>query len=89
MGYATSSPFRAKASYSTSVEVSVYLSQEAIGKGLGSRLYTSLFDSLKEEDVHRAYAGIALPNASSIVIHEKFGFRSIGVYREVGRKFDR
>ncbi len=39
--------------------------------------------------MHRAYAGIALPNEASVRIHERFGFRRIGVYEEVGRKFGR
>ncbi|WP_285565013.1 GNAT family N-acetyltransferase [Streptomyces sp. RTGN2] len=89
LGYATSSPFRPKAAYSTSVEVSVYCSPGATGRGVGTLLYTALFEALAGQDVHRAYAGIAQPNASSVRLHERFGFRHIGTYEEVGRKFDR
>jgi phosphinothricin acetyltransferase len=39
--------------------------------------------------VHRAYAGIALPNDASFALHRRFGFTEIGTYREVGRKFGR
>jgi phosphinothricin acetyltransferase len=42
---------------------------------------------LKGEDIHRAYAGITLPNEASVRIHEAFGFRRVGTYAEVGRKF--
>src|SRR5581483_1114522 len=73
-GFATSSALRPKAAYNTSV-------------GIGSRLYQALFDSLVAEDVHRAYAGIALPNLASIKLHLRFGFVPIGTYSEVGRKF--
>jgi phosphinothricin acetyltransferase len=89
VGYATSSRFRDKAAYDTSVEVSVYLHPDALGGGIGSRLYTELFLALKGEDVHRAYAGIALPNDASIALHRRFGFTDVGTYREVGRKFGR
>ncbi|HWQ35874.1 MAG TPA: GNAT family N-acetyltransferase [Blastocatellia bacterium] len=86
-GYATSSPLRPKAAYATSVETSVYLAPALTGRGPGSRLYQALFDLLACEDVHRAYAIIALPNPASIQLHLRFGFRSVGVLSEVGRKF--
>jgi phosphinothricin acetyltransferase len=89
VGYATSSPFRAKAAYDPSVETTIYLAPEQVGRGVGSRLYGALFESLAGEDVHRAYAGVTLPNPASLALHRRFGFRSLGVYQEVGRKFGR
>lgn len=89
LGYATSSAFRPKAAYSTSVEVSVYCAPGAAGRGIGTLLYTALFDALAGEDLHRAYAGIAQPNAASVRLHDRFGFRHLGTYAEVGRKFGR
>ncbi|MER6343504.1 N-acetyltransferase family protein [Streptomyces sp. NPDC001595] len=89
LGYATSSPFRAKPAYATSVEVTVYVAPDAGRRGIGSLLYRALFEALAGEDVHRAYAGIAQPNEGSTRLHERFGFRHVGTYREVGRKFGR
>ncbi|MCW2873777.1 MAG: N-acetyltransferase [Streptomyces oryziradicis] len=89
LGYATSSPFRPKAAYATSVETSVYCAPDAGGRGTGTLLYKALFEALREEDVHRAYAGIAQPNEASVRLHARFGFQPVGVYREVGRKFGR
>jgi len=89
LGYATSSAFRAKPAYATSVEVTIYLAPHAGGRGIGTLLYKALFESLAEEDLHRAYAGIAQPNEASVRLHERFGFRYVGTYREVGRKFGR
>ncbi|GGX45883.1 GNAT family N-acetyltransferase [Streptomyces fructofermentans] len=89
LGYATSSAFRAKPAYGTSVEVTVYLAPDAGGRGVGTLLYKALFEALAEEDLHRAYAGIAQPNEASVRLHERFGFRHLGTYREVGRKFGR
>lgn len=88
-GYACSGRFRAKAAYDTTVEVSVYLDPDANGKGLGTSLYRELFAGLRETDLHRAVGIITLPNAASIALHRRFGFESIGVLHEVGRKFDR
>src|ERR1051326_1168506 len=89
VGYATSSRFRPKPAYATSVEVSIYLDGEAGGPGAGARLYRSLFESLDGEDVHRAYAGIALPNPASVALHERFGFKKVAYFSEQGRKFGR
>ncbi|MGW0857483.1 N-acetyltransferase family protein [Streptomyces sp. NPDC002690] len=89
LGYATSSAFRPKAAYGTSVEVSVYCAPDATGLGIGTLLYTALFEALADEDLHRAYAGITQPNVPSGRLHAAFGFRPLGTYTEVGRKFGR
>ena len=89
IGYASSSRYRPKPGYLTSVETSVYLAPDEVGKGAGLELYTELFKSLEGEDVHRAYAGIALPNPASIALHEKLGFKRVALYTEQGRKFGR
>ncbi len=86
-GYAYTSQFRSKAAYDTTVEMTIYLAPEAVGRGIGSVLYATLFDALRDEDVHLAVAGITLPNEASIALHKKFGFEDVGVYHEVGRKF--
>jgi phosphinothricin acetyltransferase len=88
-GYASSSPFRERAAYATSIETSVYVDVARARNGIGSMLYDRLFEALKGEDVHRAYAGITLPNEASVALHERFGFKRVGVYTEVGRKFGR
>ncbi|MFJ8465579.1 GNAT family N-acetyltransferase [Streptomyces swartbergensis] len=89
LGYATSSPFRAKPAYATSVETTVYVAPHAGRRGIGTLLYKALFEALSGEDLHRAYAGIAQPNEASARLHERFGFRYVGTYQEVGRKFGR
>jgi len=88
-GFATSSMFRERAAYARSVETSVYCDPTATGRGLGTALYSRLFAVLASEDLHRAYAGIALPNDPSEALHRRFGFREVGTYTEVGRKLDR
>ena len=87
VGFASSSRFRPKAAYETSVETSIYLVPHMVARGAGSRLYEQLFKLLEAEDLHRAYAGIALPNPGSIALHERFGFMQVAHFSEQGRKF--
>ena len=87
MGYAGTTRFRPKAAYETTVETAIYCAPEAVGKGMGRRLYTELFELLRGEDIHRFVAGYALPNAATEALHRRFGFKVVGVFSENGRKF--
>lgn len=89
VGYATSSLFRPKAAYDTTVEATIYLAPNAKGRGTGRALYAKLFESLRSEDVRRVLAGITLPNEASQSLHERMGFTRVAHFTEVGRKFDR
>lgn len=71
------------------METSVYLDESITGKGIGKQLFSQLLANLEGIGIHGAYAGIALPNDASVKLHESLGFRRIGVYKEVGWKFDR
>jgi phosphinothricin acetyltransferase len=83
LGYAGTTRFRPKAAYDTTVETTIYCDANATGKGIGSRL----FEALRGEDIHRFVAGYALPNPATAAIHERFGFKVVGVFSENGRKF--
>jgi phosphinothricin acetyltransferase len=60
-----------------------------MSRGVGTALYRELIPALRQLDVHCAVGGIALPNAASVALHEKLGFKKIGQFVEIGRKFDR
>jgi len=89
IGWACSGKFKEKAAYDTSLETSIYLAPGEQGKGLGRRLYHTLFDALASEDVHSAFGGVTQPNEASVGLHLAMGFSHVGTYREVGRKFGR
>ncbi len=90
IGYATSTRFKAREAYNTSVETTIYLDPAECGRGFGKLLYGVLIDQLvANAAVHRAYSGIALPNDASVRLHEMLGFRRVGSYHEVGFKFDK
>jgi phosphinothricin acetyltransferase len=87
LGYTATGAFRNKGAYDTTVEVSIACRPEATGKKVGSALYSELFRVIESEEVHRVVAGIAQPNPASNRLHERFGFRKVGTFTEVGRKF--
>jgi len=88
-GYAGTMRWRAKAAYDTTVETTIYCAPEAVGKGIGIRLYEALFAALRGEDVHRYVAGYTMPNEATAKLHARLGFRTVGVFSQVGRKFGR
>ena len=89
VGYASAGRFRARPGYDTTVETSVYVDHAESGRGVGTSLYAALLDMLAGRDLHRAVAGIALPNDASIALHVRAGFRQVALFTEQGRKFER
>ena len=87
IGYASSTRFKPKPAYNTSVETSIYLDPNQTGKGFGRQLYAELLRQLQDDgSVHRAYGGVAQPNPESKALHESLGFIRVGSYHEVGFK---
>ncbi len=89
VGYAYAHSHRERAAYRFSVDVTIYVAAGARGIGTGRALYSDLLQRLRELGLHRAYAGIALPNEASVRFHEALAFSHVGTFREVGYKFGR
>lgn len=87
VGYAYACEHRKRLAYQWSVDVAVYLERGLHRRGIGRRLYSRLFAILCRQGFINAYAGITLPNDSSVGLHEAMGFWPVGVYRGVGHKF--
>lgn len=87
IGYAYASRWHSRCAYRLSVETTIYLAREQLGRGIGRQLYGALLDALRVSDFHCAIGGIALPNAPSIALHESFGFKKVAEFSEIGRKF--
>ncbi len=88
LGYAYAVPFRQRSAYRHTVESSVYLPPDVVGRGVGTRLYRSLLQRLAVAGVHAVIGGIALPNAGSVALHERVGFHKVAHLEQVGRKFE-
>jgi len=89
VGYAYAGRWHARSAYRFSVETTIYLDAGVVGRGLGTALYGALFEDLAPRGLHVAIGGIALPNAASVALHEKLGFRKAAHYDEVGFKHGR
>lgn len=89
IGYAYATRWRARAAYRHSVESSIYLAPDAVGRGVGRSLYQRLLERLRADGLHTVIGGAALPNPASVALHEALGFTRVAHLREVGRKFDR
>lgn len=89
VGYAYASRWKERVAYRYSVESTVYLASGRDRQGLGSALYSELFRRLAAAGSHAVIAGIALPNAGSVALHEKFGMSKVAHFKEVGFKFGR
>ena len=89
VGYANGHVHRGRPAYRWSVETSIYVREDARGQGVGRSLYATLLDVLARQGFHTAFAGTALPNPGSVALHEAVGFKTLGVFPEVGFKFGR
>ncbi len=87
IGFGTYGTFREKIGYQFTVEHSVYVAPEFIGKGIGKQLLLALIVLAKDEGYHTMIGGIDAANKGSIAFHKKFGFVENGVIKEVGFKF--
>jgi L-amino acid N-acyltransferase YncA len=86
IGYTYVSKFRDREAYENSVESTIYLKNGFGGKGMGFKLYSELLSQVSQQ-YHAIIGGIALPNDASVKLHEKCGFKKVGHFLEVGRKF--
>ncbi len=88
-GYAYATRWKGRCAYRFAAEVSVYLDPASTGCGIGSALYGQLFPIAVQRGLRTLIAGITLPNAPSIALHEKFAMSQCAHFPKVGYKFDR
>ena len=89
VGWAALKPFASKPAYRFTAENTVYVRADMRGWGVGKALLGRLLEVAAENGFRTVIARIAAPNPVSIRLHRRFGFRRVGVEREVGRKFGR
>jgi len=89
LGFGMYSEFRFREAYQFTVEHSVYVSENYLGKGIGKSLLSELIVLAKAQKLHTMIGVIDSENQNSIAFHEQFGFKIVGVVKESGYKFDR
>ena len=95
LGYAYASAFHPRKAYDWCAEASIYVAQDARGRGLGAALYAALETLLKRQNILVLYACIARPpqedahlTCASIRFHTRMGYRTVGEFPRCGFKFD-
>ena len=85
-GYAYAHPERERAAYQWNAELSIYLDEHAVSRGIGRRLYAALMDLLALQGLKTVYGSVTQPNPASEGLHQAMGFRRLGVHRNTGYK---
>ncbi len=86
LGFAKAGPWKPRGAYRWTTEVGVYVRDSARGAGVGRLLYEHLFTELEHAGFRTVLAGVALPNAASVRLHESLGMQRVGVLPGVGFK---
>jgi phosphinothricin acetyltransferase len=89
VGYGCLSPYRPKPAFRHTVENSVYVDRHHRGHGVGSAILARLLALAAEHGHHSVLARITAGNDGSLRLHERHGFRVVGMEREVAFKHER
>ena len=89
VGFGMYSEFRFREAYKFTVEHSVYVANDYHGKGIGNLLLAEIITLAKVQKLHTMIAVIDAENQGSVSFHEKFGFKTVGIIKESGYKFNR
>ena len=86
VGFAVAGPWHSYEGYARTVEDSIYLSPSAQGKGLGARLLAALIEASRRAGDRTMIALIEAGNATSVRLHERYGFTTVGTVPQAGEK---
>jgi phosphinothricin acetyltransferase len=87
IGWAALSKYSNRCAYSDTAEISLYVKEGHMNKGIGKKLMENIIKSGKSVGLHVLIARITEGNDNSIHLHESYGFEHIGIMKEVGLKF--
>lgn len=84
VGWASLNPFSARAAYRFVADLSVYIERQWRGKGVGTRLLHEIDERARALGYHKIVLAAFPFNQAGMRLYEKFGFRTVGIYREQG-----
>ncbi len=85
-GFAYAAPLRIRKAYDYSCETTIYMHHKYLNKSIGTKLYTALFDYIKQQNILNIYACITYANTESMHFHKKFGFKEAAHFHNCGYK---
>lgn len=88
-GYCYAHTWKERYAYRYTLETTIYLSPQYIGKGIGTLLMQKLMEACRKNDYHTLIACITEGNEASKILHEKLGFKQVSHFTKVGLKFNR
>jgi phosphinothricin acetyltransferase len=89
VGYCLAGAYKSRCAYEDAVEVAVYLTPEATGKGLGPMALAVIEEHAREVGLHVLIAGVCTENEASSRLFSSAGYELCAHFRQVGRKFGR
>jgi phosphinothricin acetyltransferase len=89
MGFGSYGSFRIRPAYKYTIENSLYVHKDFRDKGLGKLLLQEIIKHATAQNYHCIVGVIDAENERSIALHQKFGFESVGTFKQVGFKFDK
>lgn len=89
VGWSALNRYHDRPGYRFTSENSVYIAADSRGKGLGKLLLAPLIDAARAKGLHAIIAAIDATNEASVRLHARFGFVTVGQFKQVGYKFDR
>lgn len=89
VGYCYAHSWKQKAAYNYTLETTIYLAPEYVGKGIGKLLMQRLIEECRREGYHALIACITEANEVSSALHLGLGFKQVSHFKKVGLKFGR
>ena len=89
VGFSSLSKYSNRCAYTDTAEISIYVKEKYQGKGIGKKLIKKIVDEGEKRGLHTIISRITDGNKTSIYLHENVGFKHIGIYKEVGFKFNK
>jgi L-amino acid N-acyltransferase YncA len=87
IGFASMTRWSDRAAYDDTAEISIYLSPAFHGRGIGKQLMQAIVEAGRQGGLHCILSRITQGNDTSIYLHRQLGFETVGILKEVGRKF--
>jgi L-amino acid N-acyltransferase YncA len=85
LGWAALSPYSRRQVYAGVAEIGIYIAEQARGRGIGTALMAALIAESEQNGIWTLQAGIFPENEASVALHQRFGFRVVGVRERIGR----